>query len=142
CGYAFYKGRPKPFLTSSNKRRRVAWANSHLSWTLSQWEKVLWTDEFIFEISDGNIGRKVIRKKDEANDPSCYKRVVLKASSVMVWGCLAANGVDNVHFCTGTLNAPDYIRVLEVNLRPSVKPLFVRKDIFSNKITQVLIQRS
>ncbi|GBN74003.1 hypothetical protein AVEN_37686-1 [Araneus ventricosus] len=31
CGYAFYKARRKPFLTSSNKRRRVAWAKSHLS---------------------------------------------------------------------------------------------------------------
>ncbi|GBM41250.1 hypothetical protein AVEN_180545-1 [Araneus ventricosus] len=103
CGYAFYKARRKPFLTLSNKRQRVAWDKSHLSWTPSQWEKVLWTDESIFEVPYGNIGRKVIRKKDEANDPSCYKRVVLKASSVMVWGCLAANGVGNLHFCTGRI---------------------------------------
>ncbi|GBO31619.1 hypothetical protein AVEN_5607-1 [Araneus ventricosus] len=95
CGYAFYKARRKPFLTSSNKRRCVAWAKSHLSWAPSQWKKVLWTDESIFEVSYGNIGRKVFRKKEEANDPSCYKRVVHKASSVMVWGCLAANGVGN-----------------------------------------------
>ncbi|GBM03966.1 hypothetical protein AVEN_99171-1 [Araneus ventricosus] len=39
CGYAFYKVRRKPFLTSSNKCRCVAWAKSHLSWTPSQWEK-------------------------------------------------------------------------------------------------------
>ncbi|GBM86226.1 hypothetical protein AVEN_143871-1 [Araneus ventricosus] len=88
---------------------------------------VLWTDESIFEASYGNIGRKVIRKKDEANDPFCYKRVVLKASSVMVWGCLASNGVGNLHFCTGAIKAPDYIFVLEVNLRPSVQRLFGRK---------------
>ncbi|GBM60045.1 hypothetical protein AVEN_138416-1 [Araneus ventricosus] len=31
CGYAFYKARRKPFLTPSNKRRRVALAKSHLS---------------------------------------------------------------------------------------------------------------
>ncbi|GBL78501.1 Transposable element Tcb1 transposase [Araneus ventricosus] len=127
CGYAFYKARRKPFLTSSNKRRRVEWAKSHLSWIPSQWKKVLWTDESIFEVSYGNIGRKVIRKKDEANDPFCYKRVIHKASSVMVWGCLAANGVGNLHFCTGTIKASDYIRVLEVNLRPSVQRLFGRK---------------
>ncbi|GBO21969.1 hypothetical protein AVEN_121679-1 [Araneus ventricosus] len=90
CGYAFYKARRKPFLTSSNKRQRVAWAKSHLSWTPSQWEKVLRTDESVFEVSYGNISRKVIRKKDEANYPSWYKRVVLKASSVMVWGCLSS----------------------------------------------------
>ncbi|GBN44024.1 hypothetical protein AVEN_28370-1 [Araneus ventricosus] len=84
CGYAFYKARCKPFFTSSNKRRRIAWIKSHLSCTLSQWKKVLWTDESIFEVSYGNIGRKVIRKKDEVNNPSCYKRVVLKTRSVMV----------------------------------------------------------
>ncbi|GBN96541.1 hypothetical protein AVEN_196745-1 [Araneus ventricosus] len=108
CGYAFYKARRKPFLTSSNKRRRVVWAKSHLSWTSSQWKKVLGTDESIFEVSYGNIGRKVIRKKDEANVPSCYKRVVHKECSVIVWGFLAANGVGNLLFCTGTIKTPDY----------------------------------
>ncbi|GBN68684.1 hypothetical protein AVEN_77885-1 [Araneus ventricosus] len=71
CGYAFLKARRKPFLTSSNKCRRVMWAKSHLSWTPSHWKKVLWTDEPIFEVSYGNIIRKVIRKKDEANDSPC-----------------------------------------------------------------------
>ncbi|GBN13911.1 Transposable element Tcb1 transposase [Araneus ventricosus] len=45
----------------------------------------------------------------------------------MVWGCLAANGFGNLHFCNGTIMAPDYIRVLEVNLRPSLQRLFGRK---------------
>ncbi|GBM56625.1 Transposable element Tcb1 transposase, partial [Araneus ventricosus] len=69
----------------------------------------------------------VIREKDEANDPFCYKCVVLKASSVRVWGCLAVNGFGNLHFCNGTIKATDYIRVLEVNLRPSLQRLFGRK---------------
>ncbi|GBM27705.1 Transposable element Tcb1 transposase [Araneus ventricosus] len=45
----------------------------------------------------------------------------------MVWGCLAANGFGNLHFCNGTIKAPDYIHVLEVNLRPSLQRLFGRK---------------
>ncbi|GBN01458.1 Transposable element Tcb1 transposase [Araneus ventricosus] len=110
-----------------NKRRRVAWAKSHLSWTPSQWEKVLWTDESIFEVSCGNIGRKAIRKKYEANDLSCYKGVVNKASSMIVWGCLAANVVGSLYFYTGTIKAPDSKSVLEVNLRKSVQRLFGRK---------------
>ncbi|GBN27403.1 hypothetical protein AVEN_183714-1 [Araneus ventricosus] len=61
------------------------------------------------------------------SDLFCYKRVVLKASSVMLWGCLAANGIGNLQFCTGAIKAPDYIRVLEVNLRSSVQRLFGRK---------------
>ncbi|GBO06682.1 Transposable element Tcb1 transposase [Araneus ventricosus] len=46
---------------------------------------------------------------------------------MMVWGCLAANGVGNFHFCTGTIKTPDSIRVLELNLRPPVQRLFGRK---------------
>ncbi|GBM17720.1 hypothetical protein AVEN_56037-1 [Araneus ventricosus] len=60
CGYAFNKARRKPFLTSSNKRRRVASAKSHLSWTPSQWEKVLWTHESIFEVSYGNLAERLL----------------------------------------------------------------------------------
>ncbi|GBO15293.1 Transposable element Tcb1 transposase [Araneus ventricosus] len=120
-------GRKLTLADRENKRRRVSWAKSYLSWTPFQWEKVLWIDESIFEVSYGNIGRKVIRKKYEANDPSCYKGVVHKASSMIVWGCLAANVIGNLHFCTGTIKAPDSIRVLDVNLRPSVHRLFGRK---------------
>ncbi|GBL98652.1 Transposable element Tcb1 transposase [Araneus ventricosus] len=126
CGYSFYKARCKPFPLSSNKRRRVPWAKSHLSWTPSQWKKVLWTDESIFKIPYGIIGRKVNRKKDEANDPFCYKPVVLKVSYVRVWGFLAANGVVNLHFCSGDKGSRLY-SVFEVNLRPSVQRFFGRK---------------
>ena len=99
CGYRFYKSKHKPFRTTANKPRPVAWAKSYLSWIFSQWERVLWTDESIFQVSYGNVGLKVIRMKDEANYPYCYNRVVLHPSSVMVWGCIAANGVGNLHFC-------------------------------------------
>ena len=49
-----------------------------------------------------NIGRKVNRKKDEANDPSCYNHVVSHPSSVKVWGFIAANGDGNLYFCRDT----------------------------------------
>ncbi|GBL89057.1 hypothetical protein AVEN_255198-1 [Araneus ventricosus] len=48
----------------------------------------------------------------------------------MVWGCLAANGLGNLNFCNGPIKAPDYIRILEVNLRPSLQRLFGRKLYF------------
>ena len=76
CGFEFYKSRRKPFLTSAKKRQRVVWAKFHLSWTSLHWQRVLWTDKSIFQVSYGNVGRKVIRKKYETNDPSCYNRMV------------------------------------------------------------------
>ena len=46
--YALYKSRRKLFLTTANKRRRITWSNSQLSWTPSHWERVLWTDELVY----------------------------------------------------------------------------------------------
>ena len=133
CGYAFYKSRSKQSLTTANTRRSVEWSKSHLIWNLSQWEKVLWTNEPIFKVSYWYVGRKVFIKKDKANDPSCYNCVVSHSSSVKVWGCIAANGDGNLHFSRDSENAQDYIHILNMNLRPTwilheyVQKLFGRK---------------
>ena len=133
CGYAFYKSRSKQFLTAADTRRWVAQAKSHLTWNLSQWERFLWTNESIFKVSYGNVGRKLFIKMDEANDSSCYNRVVSHSSSVKMWGCIAANGGGNLHFCRDLINAQDYIRILNMNLWPTwilheyVQQLFGRK---------------
>ena len=76
-------------------------------------------DECIFQVSYGNVGQKVIRKKDEANDPSCYNHVISHPNSVMMWDCIAANGAGNLNFCRDTIKAQDYIHFLNMNLRPS-----------------------
>ena len=31
----------------------------------------------------------------------------------MVWGCVSASGMGNLHICEGTINAERYIQVLE-----------------------------
>ena len=41
-------------------------------------------DESIFYVSYGDCGQEVIAKKDEANDPFSYNRVVSHPSSVRV----------------------------------------------------------
>ena len=80
--------------------------------------------ETIFQISYRNIGRKVIRKKDEANDLTCYNHVVSHPNSARVRGCIAANGDGNLHFYR---DAQNYIHILNMNLQLSVQPLFGRK---------------
>lgn len=51
------------------------------------------------QVSCGNIGRKVIRRKGEESDPSCYKRLVFKAKLCDGVECrLPVNGIGNSHF--------------------------------------------
>ena len=70
---------------------------------------------------------KGIRKKDKANDLSCYNHVVSHPSSVMMRFSIAANGDSNLHFYRDTINAQDYMHLLNMNLQPSVLRLFGRK---------------
>ena len=109
CKHRLYRAKAKPFISSVGQRRRLAWARGHVNWTIAQWKKVLWTDESMFTATLGNLGKTVIRTKEEANDPECYARRVQKPPSIMVWGCMGNSAVGDLHFCTGTINADAYI---------------------------------
>ncbi len=60
-------------------------------------ETVLWSDESKFEVLFGNLGRHVIRTKEDKDNPSCYQRSVQKPASLMVWGCMSACGMGSLH---------------------------------------------
>lgn len=44
-GYSRCVARQKPPLSNAQKNKRLAWAHSHLNWTLEDWCRVLWSDE-------------------------------------------------------------------------------------------------
>lgn len=55
-------------------------------------------------------------QKRKNEHPNCYQHKVEKAASVMVWGCVSANGM---HACDGTVRAERYILLLERHMLPS-----------------------
>ncbi len=114
----------KPYVNSVQKRHRLLWARRHLGWTITQWKRVLWSDESVFQVFFGRNGRRVLRTKEEKDHPDCYQQQVQKPGSVMVWGCVSALGKGNLHFCDGTINAEKYIEILEHNMLPSRRHLF------------------
>ncbi len=79
------------------KCRRVLWAKAHLKWTVSKWKSVLWSDESKFDILVGNHGCRVLRAKEEGDLLACHQRSVQKPASLMVWGCISAYGMGNLH---------------------------------------------
>lgn len=50
CHFKLYCAKRKPYLNSVHKRRRRIWARRHLEWTMTQWKRVLWSDESFFEV--------------------------------------------------------------------------------------------
>ena len=124
CKLKLYHAKRKPYINNTQKRRRLLWARAHVRWTEAKWKSVLWSDESTFQIVFGNNGRRVLRTKEEKDHPDCYQRKVQKPASVMVWGCVSAHGMGNLHICEGTINAERYIQVLEQHIVPSKRRLF------------------
>ncbi len=118
CQLKLYCAKRKPYVNS------LLWARRHLGWTITQWKRVLWSDESVFQVFFGRNVRRVLRTKEEKDHPDCYQQQVQKPGSVMVWGCVSALGKGNLHFCDGTINAEKYIEILERNMLPSRRHLF------------------
>ncbi len=76
-----YCAKRKPYVNSVQKRRRLLWARRHLGWTITQWKRVLWSDESVFHVFFGRNGRRVLRTKEEKDHPDCYQQQVQKPGS-------------------------------------------------------------
>ncbi|KAK3539719.1 hypothetical protein QTP70_012049 [Hemibagrus guttatus] len=83
CRLKLYRSKKKPYLNMIQKRRRFLWPKAHLKWTVAKWKTVLWSDESKFEVLFGELGRHVIRTKEDKDNPSCYQRSVQKPAFLM-----------------------------------------------------------
>jgi hypothetical protein len=59
----------KPFLSQVHKEKRLAFAKSHVNWTVEQWKNVIWTDEATFEIGKKFRQIWVWRSTQETYEP-------------------------------------------------------------------------
>ena len=51
-------------------------------------------------------------KKTIQTVTNCYQKVQ-KPASVMVWGCISAHGMGDLHICEGTIHAEANLGILE-----------------------------
>ncbi|KAL0152359.1 hypothetical protein M9458_052082, partial [Cirrhinus mrigala] len=103
----------KPLLNHRQRQRRLTWAKEKKKWTVSQWSKVLFSDESKFCISFGNQGPIVWKKGGETHSPSCLKSSVKFPQSVMIWDAMSSAGVGPLYFLKTKVTAPVYQEFLE-----------------------------
>lgn len=115
-------------LTARQKKNRLIWAKNHQNWSQLQWDGIIWSDESRFEVCVGDYRGRVLRTKNEAYHPDCLRRKVKFPASVMIWGCMSAQGVGKLHIVEGTVNAVRYINILEDSLIPSIETLKTREN--------------
>ena len=87
------KAKKKPKVSEKQRKARIAWAKEHLNWTSEDWDKVIFSDESTFTIQN-HAGNNFVRKRPhEAFSPQCILPTIKHPTSVMIWGCMASNGI-------------------------------------------------
>jgi transposase len=77
----------KPFVSTVQAAKRLAFARKHASWTVDKWKKVLFTDESSFEIGRNSRRVRVWRRASEADHPKNLAPTFKSGrTSQMVWG--------------------------------------------------------
>jgi transposase len=89
-GYKRYVALRKPPLSEQNRIARLAWANSHVDWTMEQWRQILWSDE-TWVIAGNHRKTYITRKNGEALEPNCIEERRQRASGWMFWGSFHSN---------------------------------------------------
>ena len=69
-GFKRYVATKKPFISETNRQKRLAWALEHRDWTAAQWNSILWSDEtWVTNWKHRKI--YVTRRADEELDQTC-----------------------------------------------------------------------
>lgn len=123
------QARKKFWVSKVNREKRLRFAKDHRDTGAEVYNKTIWTDESKYNVfgSDGSI--KVWRQPNAELEPrNLIPTVKHGGGSVMVWGCMSANGVGNLHFIEGTMDHRMYIDILKNNLRSSAQKMGLGDD--------------
>ena len=133
AGLKSRRKRKKPFLNKRHRKQRRAFAQRYRHWNLSDWMKVIWSDEskvqrlgIVTECTYWSV-----RPDYEQNTPTQQGG----GHAVMIWGCMTWAGLGRLAFVQGRLYSQAYIELLEENLSGSLdkwkseNPQFDKKDM-------------
>ncbi|GFV57533.1 transposable element Tcb1 transposase [Trichonephila clavipes] len=113
AGYSSLVARKKPFISLQNQKKRLEFTKTHQLKTDNFWKKVIFSDESKFNFFGSDGRRTVWRKSNTVLDPKNLRPTVKHGGgSVMVWGCMASNGVGNLVFIDGIMDHKLYIDIL------------------------------
>ena len=107
----------KPAISLRNRKKRLEFAKVHEHWTLADWSRVIWSDETKINrfASDGRLW--CWKRNDEGlSNRTTQATVKHGGGSVMIRGCMTANGVGDVKRIEGTMNGQVYCDILSEHL--------------------------
>jgi transposase len=112
----------KPMLSLRHRNARMEFAIRHKDWTIDDWRKVVWSDESKINRL-GSDGREWCWKNrgEGLSNRTCQPTIKHGGGSLMVWGCITAEGVGYLTKIEGHLNADLYCQILRDELMKSLE---------------------
>ena len=113
----------KPYLNDTHRKTRLQWCKDRRNWGVSQWERVLWSDEACVKVGENSEVCWVFRNASEKFHSDCLQPVFKSdRQSIMVWGCFRANQRGELLcFDKGGIDSQVYTEVLRRGVLPIIE---------------------
>lgn len=123
--------RKKPFISERNRVKRLEFAKAYVSKPLEFWKNVIFSDESKFNIF-GSDGKKTVWRKPNTSlqIKNLIPTIKHGGGHIMIWGCMSFNGVGEMTFIEGNMNAKQYIDILRDNLSNSALKLGIPNSYY------------
>ena len=103
----------KPRLTYQQKKARKEFAERHENWSDADWRHVIFSDETIITRFGNKQGQWIWRRPREVlRDVDVRGTMKFGGGSLMLWGCMTADGVGFACKIEGKMDANLYILIL------------------------------
>ena len=103
----------RPLLTAAHKRKRLAFAKKHKTWSVDQWRRVIFSDERkVTRIGNGGT-RTCWRRSREPRKPQHFRQTLkFGGGNVMIWACITSEGPGYLCRIDGKMTADGYKSIL------------------------------
>ncbi|UYV67223.1 K02A2.6-like, partial [Cordylochernes scorpioides] len=106
-------------LTPPNRRQRLEWCRARSTW-MTEWHRVVFSDESRFCLSSDSRRVHVWRRRGERSNPAAIvERPTVRQRGIMVWGAIAYDSRSPLLRIQGTMTAQRYVDDV---LRPVTLP--------------------
>ncbi|UYV64615.1 hypothetical protein LAZ67_3001324 [Cordylochernes scorpioides] len=106
-------------LTPPNRRQRLEWCRARSTW-MTEWHRVVFSDESRFCLSSDSRRVRVWRRRGERSNPAAIvESPTVRQRGIMVWGAIAYDSRSPLLRIQGTMTAQRYVYDV---LRPVTLP--------------------